>query len=109
MSEVSLQLRESNPYSTASVEVYSDGTMQLERPFIAYEKTDGDKYHQVKQGDDLRQIAWRYYRNYVEMAHEYWDVIADANEIETPLDISDLAGTTIVIPDILRFKLVYNR
>lgn len=110
MSEIiDIDLRESNPYSNAEILVFDDGTMEMEREFVDYTAKEGDQYYTVREDDTLRMIAYRLYNQKVSMAQEYWDVIADANNIENPADISDLVGETLVIPEILSYKLKYNR
>lgn len=103
-----IRLRDDNPYANGRINAYADGTAELDRDFPEYNGGEGDQYYTVKIGDELDEIAYRYYKNKLENAQRYWYVLADVNNIENPLDISDWVGRNIVIPDILNFKLIYN-
>lgn len=85
---------------------FADGESILRREKIAYEAQQTDIYHPVQQGDRLTYIAWKYYSQYSENAPKYWKFIADANNILNPLDISELVGTLLLIPNfqLIKFK-----
>ena len=103
-----LELRETNLYAAGRLITFPDGTQVLEREFIDYEPTEDDVYHTVKQGDELDEIAFDRYQEVIDppLASKLWWVLADANVIENPLDISNLVGVDIVIPNITRFLLI---
>ncbi len=104
-----LKLRESNLFANGRVVTLSDGKPILERDFIDYIPEEDDKYYTIKNGDELDEIAFNHYREEFEEnnASKLWWVLADSNDIiVNPLDISDLAGKEIVIPNITRFLLV---
>ncbi len=102
------ELPDNNLYVNGRVIDYSDVEAELERIPVDYKPTEKDAYHTVVQGDSLDRIAYDRYKGIVPDPSKYWWVIADANleVIDNPLDISDLIGTDLVIPDILRFKLL---
>lgn len=77
----------------------------LQRNTIEFEGTIHDKYYVVKIDDRLDLIAYRHYKGIVEDSSKYWWVIADANNIPNPLDLSDYIGKEILIPNILNVLL----
>jgi hypothetical protein len=100
-----LKLRESNPYSDGSLELYSSGLSELNRSELEWAGEETDRYHTVRITDDLDYISHEYYKGIVDKPEWYWWVIADVNKIEYPLDISELAGQKIIIPDIQLYLL----
>lgn len=78
---------------------FAGGEQLLERELISYESRQPDVYHTVQQGDTLTFIAWKYYKSFSSDASQYWKYIADANNIENPLDLSGLLGKEILIPN----------
>jgi hypothetical protein len=103
ISPISLPIH--NLYSNGRAVVFEDGTGKLVRDKIEYEPQQPDEYYTVKIDDVITRIAYKYYRNKVKNPQRYWWVIADANKIFNPLDLSGLVGKQIVIPNILNFKL----
>lgn len=104
-----LKLRKTNVYANGSEITFADGTKILERDFIDYEPTEEDKYYTVKIGDELDEIAYNHYSEYIDVAQasKLWWVIALSNtQITNPLDLTDLIGVEIVIPEITRFLLI---
>lgn len=108
--QLALTLRESNLYAHGRVVVYEDGAVELERDFPVYQGNQRDTYYTVKNSDTLDRIAWQHYKDEVETeaAEDYWYVIADANQIENPLDLSEYVGKEILIPNVLNFRLLYG-
>jgi len=100
-----IQLPVSNLFANGQMIVFADGTGKLVRTKSVYVPSEPDDYHSVKYGDRLTSIAFKFYRNKVQLASHYWWVIADANNIKNPLDLTALVGKEIVIPNILNFKL----
>lgn len=101
-----LELRDNNLYVNGYINNYpSDGELELLRPLLIIEPTELDEWHTVVDNDELTRLAWRYYKGRVTDASKYWWVIADANNIYNPLDLTELVGTKILIPDILRIRL----
>ena len=100
-----IELRVSNLYAQGRMIIFADGSGELERDKFEYIPTEPDDYYTVKYDDRLTKIAYDFYNNKVELASHYWWIIADANDIENPLDISEYIGKEIIIPNILNFKL----
>lgn len=101
-------LKASNLYANGTVYEYSDGSREINRSDINYEPTNKDRFVTVKVDDTLNQIANRMYRGTVNNSNEYWYVLAIANRIDNPLDLSDFTGKEILVPDILNWKLKYE-
>lgn len=104
-----LKLRNSNPYVSGYIIEFENGDQELIRNITEWKGSDNDKYHTVRQSDFIDKIAYDYYQNIVENPEWYWWVICDANNIENPLDLSELVGTEIVIPDLIMFALINNK
>lgn len=65
------------------------------RTFMTPSEIRGGIKHIVVEGQTFQDIAIQYYR-----APEYWYVLAAANpQIEWPLDLPNMAGEVILIPD----------
>lgn len=101
-------LSESNLYAGGSIYNYADGTAELVRPEINYERISEDKAYKVKENETLRHIAFHSYKDIVPRADRWWHIIAIANQIENPLDLSEYVGEYIIIPDIIKWKLRYG-
>jgi hypothetical protein len=99
------QLSKYNPYGRGRILKYNDGTEELEREFIKWDAGENDHYHLLKNGETLDKVAYDFYHDIVQNADKYWWVIADANIVENPLDLSQFIGTEILIPDIKNFLL----
>lgn len=98
-------LGENNLYNSGFIDSFSDGVFELNREFVTYKRSDGDLYYTVRIGDEIDDISYRHYRESEENPSDLWWVIADANEIENPQDLSGLVGTEIVIPYLEQFRL----
>lgn len=96
-----LILSGNNTYRNGEVAVFKDNEGLLVREPLSFEGRTKDQYHVVKKNDRLDLLAWNFYKKTVQDASKFWWIIADANEIENPLDISDLVGKSILIPNIL--------
>lgn len=77
----------------------------MSRKLLDLDFSQDGQYHTVKQNDRLDVLAYTYYDDLVERGARYWWVIADANNILNPLDLSELVGQEILIPDILKVRL----
>lgn len=102
---MSITVRESNLYQNGQVIEYDNGDKELEREIILFPGEEEDQYHPVKAGDELTKLAYHYYKDFTQDPGKYWWVIADANDIENPLDLSEYIGSEIVIPAFQKFKL----
>lgn len=100
-----IELRVSNLYANGRILVFSDGTQKLRRDRVEYVATEPDDYYTVKIDDSITKIAYDFYKDKVELPSHFWWIIADANKIRNPLDLSALVGEEIVIPNILNFQL----
>lgn len=100
-----IKVKTNNLFRNGKVNSYSDGFKSLDRERIQYEAEERDVYHLVTSEDSLDQLAFRYYAKQVADASKYWWVIADANAIDNPMDISEFIGTEILIPNIMNIQL----
>lgn len=100
-----LILKENNAYSIGYVVEFDEVEKILVREPLGIKGDESDRYHTVTDFDRLDLLAWKYYQNYVEDASKYWWLIADANNIQNPLDLEEFIGKQILIPDIIRVKL----
>lgn len=102
-----VELRDNNLYYNGYINNYpDDGELELLRPLLNIVAAEEDQWHTITEADRLDILAWKYYKNVVSDASKYWWVIADANNIYNPLDLTELVGTSILIPDILRIRLL---
>ena len=101
-----IELRTNNLYASGAIEEFNNGEKSLIREPVDFviDSTD-NSYHIITKFDRLDLIAYQFYGTIIEDASKYWWVIADVNEITNPLDLKDLVGTRIVIPDILKVLL----
>lgn len=95
-----LELRLNNLYRTGAVETFANGEQMLLREPLAVPGSLQDKYHTLKEGQDLDWVAWFYYKDLAADTSKLWWVIADANEVYNPFDLSDYVGKQLVVPDI---------
>ena len=98
----SVKLRNNNLYRNGSVIRFSDGEEILVREKVILEGTLTDNYHILKRGERLDQIAYRYYKDIAKDASKYWWLIADANDIHNPLDLSSYVGTELLVPNLTK-------
>jgi nucleoid-associated protein YgaU len=87
-----LNLRSNNPYSIGYISDLGDGNLSLDRDNLKLSKNSLDKYHTIKDGDDLTLLAYQFYGD-----SKLWWIIADANNLHNPLDLTE--GLYLVIPD----------
>lgn len=102
-----LQLSPSNQYFDGQIVMFN-GQPELVRKFVEWEGDVGDFFHRVQVNDSLDKIAFQYYDGKVDEPNLYWWLIADANDIQNPFDLSDLKGVEIVVPNIERYLVVRN-
>lgn len=104
-----IKLDQSDLYANGSLLSFASGDVILNGNFIEYMPSERDKYHTVKKYDNLRSLAWQYYKDEKENAQLYWHYIAKANPIiVNPLYLDELVGVEIVIPDIINYELIYG-
>ena len=101
-----VELRENNLYRNGEIVSFEDtGEELLLREPLVIIPSEQDEYYLVKALDRLDLIASKKYGKYVPDASKYWWVIADANGIQEPLDLSEYLGKQILIPNILNVLL----
>ena len=103
-----IEIQGNNLYYNGVINIYPDGDGELVRDKLVIVAEEGDDYHTVVDGNTLDAIAYAYYSDKVPDASKFWWVLADANAdmIYNPLDLSELVGTKILVPDILRIRLI---
>ena len=84
-----------------------DGESLLLRDKLEFEGDEEDSYHEVTGGDRLDLIAYNAYKNIpnVVSPSKLWWVIADANNIHNPFDLSAYIGKELLVPNYEKFKL----
>lgn len=101
-----MEVKNFDLYNSGYVEEFADGMKYLERDEVVYTGNETDRVHTVKQSDTITQIAYAYYKDIKKNPQQYWWMIADANdEILNPMDLTDLVGSDIIIPDPILFEL----
>lgn len=104
---MSIEVRDNNLYANGYINSYpDDDELELLRSLLVIEPKEEDEWHTVVYNDRIDILAWKYYGTVVTDASKYWWVIADANNIYNPLDLSELIGKKILIPNILRVRLL---
>lgn len=102
------KVSESNPYYYGQILGFPDGTSQLVGPNRPpYVPGLADTYYTVKYGDTTDSIAHTLYARLVETPGRWWWLIAYANNIYEPLNLDELVGVEILIPDVLQY--IINR
>ncbi len=100
-----VELRDNNLFVNGTILDFGGDEQIFVRELLPIKPKNEDKYHVVINGDRLDKLAYSYYNNVVEDSSKYWWVIADANDIFNPLDLSDFIGREILIPDLPRVRL----
>lgn len=100
-----IELPISNMFANGRMIVFDDGSGKLVRDRLVYEPNEPDSYYTVKIDDVITRIAYKSYQSKVLLPSHYWWIIADANKIINPLDLSSFVGKEIIIPNLLNFKL----
>lgn len=99
-------LRLNNPYSIGVIEEFDNGELSLVRNELNIEIDITDSsFHIVTNFDRIDLLAYEFYKDTTVDASKYWWVIADANNITNPLDLSDFIGSRIYIPDLQKVLL----
>lgn len=105
-----LELRGNNLYRNGEIIVFDNTDEKLlHRELLSIKGTVKDTYYTVKMNDRIDLIAFNHYKNQVEDASKYWWVIADANNITNPLDLSEYIGKEILIPNILNTLMILQQ
>ena len=101
-----MELNINNLYITGTIYTYPEGNQKLLRKRLNYVGTVKDIYHRVVYGDTLDAIAYKYYGTVTIDASKLWWIIADANNILNPLDITKYVGKDIVVPNYYQVRLL---
>lgn len=101
-----LDITPENLYSTGYTLMEEDGTEVLERTPLSIKPSWEDRWYIVQNEDELDDLAHRFYGDIALNADKYWWLIAEANGIANPLDISSMAGYYMLIPNFQRMKVL---
>jgi len=102
---MAIDIPSNNLYTTGSIIEFEEGDMALVRDKLVIEPNEQDSYHLVREGERIDQIAYKNYSKYVIDSTKYWWIIADANGIHNPLDLTEWVGTELLIPHFPRIKI----
>jgi len=101
-----IDISTNDPYITGYiVEFPTEGEQLLLRDKLAVTGNTLDEWYTVIENDRIDLIAFKKYDGKIEHPARYWWVIADANNIHNPLDLSSWVGKDILIPDIQKVLL----
>lgn len=105
--EEDFEFLDQDRFQGATVFVFGDteGTVDVAAP--EWVQPDNFKFvlHKVVAGQTLDRIAYEHYNDKVQYPSQYWWLIAQANDIERPWDLSGWEGKDLVIPDIYQFQV----
>lgn len=93
-------------YAFGKILQFPDNSI-LVRTILSFDQKDqtNAQFYTVKDNDSLDNIAYKYYSKYTEKSELLWYVIADANNIYNPLDLSKYVGKEIMIPNFFELQL----
>lgn len=100
-----IAVRENNLYVNGQVIDFGEEQLLIREP-LQIIGNELDRYHIVTEFDRIDLIAWKYYKSVAVDSSKYWWVIADANNIIDPFDLSEFIGKNLLIPDLNRIKLL---
>lgn len=100
-----LVLTTDNPFADGTLVKLPNGEVILTREKIKHTPEINDRRHRVQQEQTLTAIAWLCYREQTDSPEKYWWIIADANNILNPLDLSGWVGRELIIPDFVKSQL----
>lgn len=89
-----------NLYANGAIYKFDGGTSMLIRNRFDIEGKETDKYHTLRIDDTLDYLANIYYKDVM-----LWWLIAEANEIFNPLDLTEYIGQQLLIPNVDRLRL----
>lgn len=115
---MAIQVKQSDLYQNGRI-IQLDGNEQLLlRETLPVKQELGDSYAEPKEGDELPLLAYSAYVNDVALAHQYWWLIADRNNVFNPLaidlvvgdgDLVELNEVQIVLPNLLAQQPEFRR
>lgn len=101
MEVVELEVRINNLYRNGRLYVFPDtDEMLLIRDKYQTVGTLEDQYHYLIEGETLDGLAYKYYSDLIEDSSKFWWILADANDVYDPFDLSPYLGTEILIPNL---------
>jgi hypothetical protein len=103
------ELSNYNLYQENRIYQLENGEELQTRQPIVWTEQEGDRSHIVSMDEPLDLIAYKYYNGKVENPERYWWLIAEVNQIDNPLDLSALIGTSITIPDVLALQFLRGK
>lgn len=100
-----LEFLEQDRFYGATPYMYADGTIDIQPP--TWVRPDNFKFtlHRVVAGQTLSGIAYLRYNAVIQNPSQYWWLIAVANDIELPWDLTEWEGRELVIPDMYQFQV----
>lgn len=100
-----IKISESDLYANGIILTFPNGDQFLERNVQEFVPEEPVDYHTLGMDEDLDLVAWDFYNTKVQDSSKYWHVLADANQVDDPLDIADRIGSDLIVPNIINFKL----
>jgi len=98
-------LWETNPFSNgAKVLVLLDGTERLAREEIEYEFSDKDLVTTIQETSEIDALAYQFYQKFGNDPSKLYWYITDVNGVVNPLDLSNLEGLGMIIPDYVNIQ-----
>jgi len=92
-----LKLKINNPWTVGKITVFDDGTESLDRSRLKHVPSIKDKFHIVRDFDDLQLIASIFYND-----SKWWWVIYDINNLDDMFILE--VGKSLIIPDLDKIK-----
>lgn len=107
MAEIfNLRLKRFDVYRNGLFTTFPADTEQtLTRDRVEFIPREDDRSYTVKYGDSIDKIAFWAYGGERPNPAKYWWAIADANDIENPLDLTGLVGAVLRIPSMSNIDL----
>lgn len=108
---MAIKVRDSNLYQNGRIIDLGGGEQLLIRDTLEVKQDQTDSYYRPNSDDEVRLLAYSFFKDIVQNADHYWWLIADRNNIFNPLEpdmiindgeLVDIASVEIVIPNILR-------
>lgn len=97
-----VRVPKNNLYANGEVLTFTNGEQLLLRDIETTGGSLTDRYHVLKLGQTLDEVAYLMYNTEVADPSKYWWRIADANQIQNPLELSEYVGTNLLIPNLSR-------
>lgn len=112
MANIAFQLKDSDLYQNGKLFAVGDeDEVLLLRDLLTPKQEQTDSYDTLREGDELRLLAYGTYNRIVNNPEQYWWLISDRNQFFNPLamdlitgdgDLVSSAGLEIVLPNVLK-------